>query len=113
MKKEENKAKFIGSKIRTAREEEKISQLELAKALGFESSTALSLIEGGDRNVSVENLEKIADILHRDIKYFLGKEEDKPVTVEFALRAKNIEKKDRDLIMRLVNMTEKRKNDGK
>lgn len=111
MKNEENKAKFIGSQIKAAREAEKLSQLELAKKLDFESATAVSLIENGERNVSVENLEKIAALLHRDIKYFIGQDEDQGTTVEYALRAdKALTKEDRDAILRFVDMAKNRKN---
>ena len=66
--------KFIGAKIREAREATKKSQKELADALGFESATAISLIESGERKVRVEDLEKIARFLDRDIKFFIGQE---------------------------------------
>ena len=61
MKNTQNKAQFIGSQIKKARETKGISQLDLAKQLGFESATAISLIENGDRKVTAENLEKIAN----------------------------------------------------
>ena len=113
MKNEENKPKDIGSRIKVAREEAELSQLDLAKKLDFESATAISLIEKGDRNISIENLQKLADLLHRDIKYFLGQNEDKTVTVEYALRAvKSLTKEDRDAILRFVDMA-KNKNNGK
>ncbi len=53
MKIPETKYKFIGNKIKEARESEGLSQMELAKHLGYESATAISLIEAGERKVSV------------------------------------------------------------
>lgn len=58
MKNQEDRAKFIGAKIKEAREAAKRSQMELADALNFESATAISLIESGARNVRAEDLEK-------------------------------------------------------
>jgi transcriptional regulator with XRE-family HTH domain len=82
-----NKAQFIGSQIKLAREEAGISQLELAKVLGFESATAISLVEAGERKITADNLEKIADSFHRDIHFFLGKDSKYTPSVEIALRA--------------------------
>lgn len=101
---------FIGKQIRIAREEAGLSQLDLAKTLGFESATAISLIEKGSRGVTVENLEKIAQKLHRDIKFFIGQDVDK-IDVNIALRADpNITKEDKDMILRLIELARKRKN---
>ena len=72
MKTSEDKNKFIGQKIKEAREAAEKSQKELADALGFESATAISLIESGERKSKIEDLEKMAEFLHRDIKFFLG-----------------------------------------
>ena len=44
MKIPEHKNKFIGQKIKEAREAAEKSQKDLADALGFESATAISLI---------------------------------------------------------------------
>lgn len=112
MKNEESKVGFIGGQIKSAREAEGLSQLDLAKSLGFGSATAISLIESGERNVSIENLKKLTAILHRDIKYFLGQDESKDVTVEVALRAdKDLTNEDRTAILRFVEMAKNRKND--
>ena len=111
MKNEANKGVSIGSRIRKAREDEGYSQLELAKKLDFESATAISLIESDERNVTIVNLEKIADLLHRDIKFFLGKEEDRVVSVEVALRAdKNLSKEAKDAISKFIQFAKKKGN---
>lgn len=106
---EENKALFIGSQIKKAREEAGMSQMDLAKVLSFESGTAISLIESGERKITAENLELIAKTLHRTIKYFLGKDEEKVVDVKVALRAdKDISKEDKDALLHFIDMAKKK-----
>ncbi len=98
----------IGKNIKVAREEAKLSQLDLAKQLGFESATAVSLIESGERKISAENLAMLAKILHRDVKFFYDQEES-PVDVQVALRAdKNLNNEDRDAIMRFIELARKK-----
>ena len=112
MKTLEDMNKLIGSKIREAREAAKKSQIDLAGALGFESATAISLIESGERKVRVEDLEKIARFLDKDIKFFIG-QEDKAVDVRVALRAdKDLSEKDREAILRFIEVAKKNKKDG-
>lgn len=108
---EENKYQFIGKKIREAREAAGLSQKQLAEKLNFESSTAISYMESGERKVSVVDLEKIADLLGRDMQFFLG-QETKTLDVRVALRAEGIEDKDHATIMHIVEMAKKRKQDG-
>lgn len=109
MKNSEDKNKFIGSKIREAREAAQKSQKDLADAIGFESATAISLIEAGERKVKVEDLEKISDFLHRDIKFFLGIEEKQDI--RFALRADdNLSKQDQDEILSFIDFVKKKRN---
>ncbi len=111
MKTPENRYKFIGSQIRAAREEMSMSQKVLAEALGYESATAISLMESGERKVKIEDLEKIADILQKNIGYFLGKKETM-VDIKVALRAsKELSDKDKDAILRFIQLA-KRNNYG-
>lgn len=112
MKTTEDMNKFIGSKIREAREAAKKSQKEVADILGFESATAISLIESGGRKVRVEDLEKIARFLDKDIKFFIGQEE-KAIDVRVALRAdKELNEKDREAILRFIEIAKQKKKDG-
>ncbi len=102
MKTSENKNLQIGRKIKEARESANISQKELAEALGFESATAISLIESGGRKAKIEDLEKMSTFLGKDIKFFLGMKEEKP-DIRFALRAdKDLKKSDQDEILRFI-----------
>ena len=95
-----------------AREAGAISQADLAKALGYESATAISLIESGERKLRVEDLQKVADTLHRDIKFFLG-QENKTIDVKIALRAdKDLNSKDEKAILDFIDFV-KHKKDGK
>ncbi len=111
MKNEENKGSSIGSRIRSAREEMGYSQLDLAKKLDFESATAISLIESGERNITINNLEKIAGILHRSVNYFLGKPEKDNVTVEYALRAdKHLSPDAKKAILQFIELAKNNKN---
>ncbi len=113
MTKEENKYVFIGKNIRTARELAGISQRELAEKLGYESSTTVSYIEAGERKVTIVDLEKIAQILDRDIRYFIGQPEEQ-LNVRVALRAEaGLGEKDKDAILHIIEMAKNRtKEDG-
>ena len=110
---EENKYQFIGKKIREARESVGLSQKQLAEKLGYESSTAVSYMEGGERKVSVVDLELISRLLDKDIRYFLGQEAS-PASVRVALRAEEgLDRKDQDAILHIIDMAKNRtKNDG-
>ncbi|RJQ32231.1 MAG: helix-turn-helix domain-containing protein [Actinobacteria bacterium] len=93
---------FIGGMIKKAREEEGLSQKQLAGLIGFESGTAISLIESGKRKVAIEDLELIAKVLHRDIKYFLGQQEQ--IDFRLALRASNdLTAKDKEKILDFID----------
>lgn len=108
MKTSDDRYKFIGAKIREAREALSMSQKTLAEALGYESATAISLIESGERRVKIEDLEKIADILKRSLDYFLGKEGEK-LDVTVALRAdKDIPDGDKKIIERIIELAKQK-----
>lgn len=111
MKTSEEKNREIGQKIRRARESAEKSQKELADVLGFESATAISLIESGERKIKVEDLEKIANFLCRDVKFFLGIEE--KTDVRFALRAdKELSMKNQEEILNFIDFIKKKKDGG-
>ncbi len=103
--------KTIGNKIKETRERAGMSQNALAKALGYHSATAISLIESGDRKVEVEILQKIAGLLHMDIKFFLGKDTSTP-TINYALRAdKKLTQEDEKQILNFIDFV--KKQDGR
>ncbi|MBP6948719.1 MAG: helix-turn-helix transcriptional regulator [Candidatus Pacebacteria bacterium] len=104
-----NKAQSIGIQIKIAREEAGMSQMELAKVLGFESATAISLVEAGERKITADNLEKIAEALHRDIYFFLGRDSKYTPDVKVALRAdKNISETAKKTILNILEMDKKK-----
>ena len=59
----------IGSKIREIRLMNNISQCDLADKSGLHR-TYINTVESGKRNITVENLERIARALEVDIKVF-------------------------------------------
>ena len=108
MKKEENRINTPGSRIRAAREELDMSQSQLATALGFQSATAISLIENGERGISSLLIQRIVDVLHRSTNYLLGQPEE-IVDVKVALRAdKDLSKADKDAILRFIERAKER-----
>lgn len=112
MKNDTNTANSIGSRIKAAREEMGLSQTEFATQLGFQSATAVSLIESDDRKVNTSLLERAAQVLHRDIKYFLGQPEG-VMDIKVALRAdKDLSTEDKDAILRFIELA-KQKPDAK
>ena len=103
----------IGVRLRAAREASGLSQAELAKALDYESATAISLIEAGERKLKSEDLQKAADLLHRDVGYFLG-QESRPMDIKVALRAdKELSDEDKQAMLHFIELAKKRKRDAK
>ncbi|MBG9486411.1 DNA-binding protein [Bacillus thuringiensis] len=61
-------------RIRHIRKEKKITQEELAKNLGFSSSSAISYIENGQRKLNADKIPKLAECLGVNIEeIFLDK----------------------------------------
>lgn len=88
-KTEAEKYRSIGARIKQAREAETLTQSEVALSLGYKSPTAISLIESGERRIQINDLEKLAKLLHRSVSYFIQGDEmslAKP-SVKIALRA--------------------------
>lgn len=59
-----NSLKRFGSYIKLLRESEKMSQEELAKKSGFAGRAAISALEKGKTNISVDRLQDLAIALH-------------------------------------------------
>ena len=59
-----DKLKKLGNFIRRLRESEGLSQEELAKKSGFAGRAAISAIEKGKNNISIERLPDLAIALH-------------------------------------------------
>lgn len=61
----------LGNKIKVAREAKQLTQNELAKISGV-SRASLQLYEANKGNITLDNLEKIADALNVDIAFFVS-----------------------------------------
>jgi transcriptional regulator with XRE-family HTH domain len=104
MENEREKYKYIGSKIKEARQKKGLSQKDLAEAVGFDSATSISLIEAGERKISVVDLEKTAEVLNEDMQYFLGTD----TNVRVSFRADGLDEKDAEAIQHIIEMAKKR-----
>lgn len=67
--------KRIGERIRAAREKKGYTQAEVARVLGY-TQTAVSKFERGEREISLVDLRKIANLLGQPMSYFLSLEEE-------------------------------------
>ena len=63
------------TRLRSAREQRGLSQAELAKKAGLQSS-AVSHFETGTRKPSFDNLRRLADALNLSTDYLLGRTDD-------------------------------------
>lgn len=103
----------IGGRISALRKSLGMSQQKLASAVGYETSTAISLIESGKRRVQLSELEKFAQELNTSSQYLLtGKE---PVAdISIALRAeKDLDKHQIEQVVDFIDFIKRdRKNDG-
>ena len=86
----------IGKRIKELREQAKLKQDQVAAYIGVDQSY-LSKIESGERSISVEQLERLAELYGCDLNVF-----DDPTIVvkplQFALRARNITTEDMNVI---------------
>ncbi len=65
----------LGQRIRQARKDAGLSQVQLAQALSTTQS-AVSLYEAGHRTVGIDILLEVARVLNRPLHYFLGADTD-------------------------------------
>lgn len=64
----------LADKIKKAREESKLSQLQVGVALGVSDKT-ISGYESGRISPPIDKLQKIADLLKKPIGYFVGSDQ--------------------------------------
>lgn len=94
---------LIGKKIQQLRESKKISRLELAKVLGYESDTAVYLIESGKRGLSPEKLKAVADYLKISVDVLMGTKAPDNIHLRTALRSdKKLTEQDMDQVEKFV-----------
>lgn len=87
--------KQLGKRIQLAREEKKLSQEQLANAIGC-SQSALSNYEQGKRRIYLSQLEKLSETLEKPLSYFMDNGE----TVEGDVPESSM---DNNLILRTIN----------
>ena len=63
--------KLIGLRVQSARKAANLKQDELSEKLGFNDRQILSSIENGSRNLKSSELLQLADILARDLEFFI------------------------------------------
>jgi len=85
----------LGERIQTAREEKKLSQEQLANAIGC-SQSALSNYEKGKRRIYLSLLEKLSEILDKPLNYFVENFEEANDDLPLA----NL---DSNLVLRIIN----------
>jgi len=61
----------IGSRVKNVRELRDMTQERVAEAMGFKDRQTLSDIENGKRSLKAEELLRLAEILGRDLEFFL------------------------------------------
>ena len=105
----------IGEKVRGVRKEMGMSQKDLAEKVDFSSSTAISLIESGERNISIDVLQKISTLSGKSIDYFLSNEEKKSIQKEesrIAMRGKGLNAEQENDVLAYIEFV-KQRNNGK
>ncbi|MCA9385112.1 helix-turn-helix transcriptional regulator [Candidatus Dojkabacteria bacterium] len=80
--------KSLGERIRDARQDAKLSQLQVAVALGVSDKT-ISGYESGRISPPINKLEKLADMLKKPVGYFIGSDP-RNYTIASRLRAVEI-----------------------
>lgn len=83
----------LGQQIRQAREDSKLSQLQVAVALGVSDKT-ISGYESNRISPPINKLERLADLLKKPIGYFLGAD---PKNYKVASRLRAVEIALRDI----------------
>lgn len=61
----------IGDRIKEKRLELGMTQEELAEKVGFKARASVSRLEGGDRNIPISKLSKLAEVLDTTIKEYI------------------------------------------
>jgi len=96
----------FGQKISKLRKEKKLSQIDMANAVGV-SRDAISKYERDDNIPSVENAKKIAKILSVSLDYLVSEEEKQDIIdVDMIKRIKELQKlnnDDRSTIVKIID----------
>lgn len=65
----------IGDRIKERRLDLGMTQEELADKVGFKTRASVSRLEGGDRNIPLSKLKKLAEVLETTVGYLMGMED--------------------------------------
>ncbi|WP_028987173.1 helix-turn-helix domain-containing protein [Thermicanus aegyptius] len=97
----ENLFREIGRKLKKAREENGLTQLQVGKYLGV-AREQISYFETGSREIDLLSLSKLADLYGYPSEYFLSASEtaEEHDSVAMAFRATGLSEKDLDLLAR-------------
>ncbi len=72
----------VGENIRKRRLELKLSQQELADAMGYKTRSTIAKIEAGENDVSQSKLRKFSAVLQTTVEALIAEHPDVPVTVD-------------------------------
>lgn len=103
----------VGQRIKLKREEKGLSQKELANLIGYESKSAVSLIESDKREVPFDKLSEIAKVLDVSPNWLLGwTDEAILIRTDLSLTIEQLESLDSDQLARVRKYIEFLKYEG-
>lgn len=87
---------LVNKRFKELRESSNLTQIQLANFLNIDQSY-ISKFEKGERNISVDILEKVCDLFGCDLKYFEDEKEEY-IPMEIAFRSNKIQTEDLEVI---------------
>lgn len=87
---------LVNKRFKELRESSNLTQIQLANFLNIDQSY-ISKFEKGERNISVDILEKVCDLFGCDLKYFEDEKEEY-IPIEIAFRSNKIQTEDLEVI---------------
>lgn len=106
-----SKSTGIGERVKNRRLELGLTQIELAKRMGYESKAAICKVERGDDNITLDRVSKFATALNVEPGYLMGWNEEAEPTKENAVTLASI-MKDKTLlnyIKKIMSLPAKKK----
>lgn len=99
----DNKNFQIGERIRECRKLKRMSQSELAEAIGVSDNT-ISNMETGNNNVKLENIEKVADFFKVSLDYLVKGVGQTPSDDDFLNRYNKLSQIDKKKMIEFMNI---------
>lgn len=90
------KMNLVNQRFKELRDNSNLTQAQLADFLNIDQSY-ISKFEKGERNISVDILEKVCDLFGCDLKYFED-EKEKYIPMEMAFRSNKLQTEDLEVI---------------